>query len=328
MKRIMYILSAVILFGFFLLPKSSFAESINSCKDLYRNLYFGSRGEDVRTVQFFLKDKGYFIYNPTGYFGYGTYNSLVRWQRSQGIYSNGRVGLQTRNRISQLCSDVVPVIIPDPVPNFVPNSSCKTWFDGCNECSRSTPGGASACTLRYCFAAGNGYCKSYFDSNSYNLSPVISSFSGPTTLTTGQTGTWTIIANDPENQQLTYNILWGDEYLYSSQNASASVSSNAFSQTTSFTHSYANAGTFNVNITVRDAFGNNAKSTSNVQVGNNTVCTMDYTPVCGQPPEPACRFMYPACLLPTPAPKTYSNTCVLNSAGANYLYNGVCNNGN
>lgn len=51
-----------------------------------------------------------------------------------------------------------------------------------------------------------------------------------------------------------------------------------------------------------------------------TICTMEYAPVCGMPvfecPEGA------ACMEPLPV--TYSNKCMLNGAGAKYLYEWEC----
>lgn len=46
--------------------------------------------------------------------------------------------------------------------NPADDPQCKTWFDGCNSCARSTPGGPGACTLRYCFAPGKAYCTARF----------------------------------------------------------------------------------------------------------------------------------------------------------------------
>jgi len=318
-KTIIFLITTFIaIFVVVSIPSKSLADSTTNCGNIYRNLYFGTRGNDVSALQHFLDDKGYFYGNITGYFGYMTYRSVVKWQRSEGINAIGVVGPQTRKRLRELCAN------PDPIPvyNFVPTNSCKSWFDGCNECARSTVGGPAACTQRACFAAGKGYCKSYFDNTDNNLPPVISGISGPTTINLNQTGTWTITASDPENKQLTYSILWGDEQSYYSQ---SSISSNSFSQMSTFTHSYSGVGVYTVSITVTDPDGQKAKSSITVNVIANTICTMEYAPVCGQPQEPACRRSNPACMIPTPGPRTYSNSCMLFADGATYLYGGACN---
>lgn len=202
---------------------------------------------------------------------------------------------------------------------------CKSWYDGCNTCSRETPGGIAMCTLRACFAPGPKYCTAYFDEGT-NKSPTISEFSGPTTLSLNQNGTWTIKASDPENQILKYRVTWGDEArAVSPYQSSAALGSVV--QTTTFTHAYSVAGTYTVLIAVIDEVGNEAKSSTTVQVGGPVACTFEYNPVCGQPPEPACRYSIPACMVATPGPQTYSNRCFMNAAGATFVHEGQCQSG-
>ncbi len=105
--------------------------------------------------------------------------------------------------------------------------------------------------------------------------PTISSFSGPTTLAINASGTWTIQASDPEGQSLSYNVTWGDEYRNIQPYASAATR-DSFVQTTTFTHAYAQAGTYTVIVIVSDASGAQAKTSSTVRVGSEPVaCTMD-----------------------------------------------------
>lgn len=117
-----------------------------------------------------------------------------------------------------------------------------------------------------------GVCRS----DSGNRPPVISSFSGPTTLAVNASGTWTIQASDPEGQSLSYRVTWGDEYraLPASSNA---VAADSFVQTTTFTHAYAQAGTYTVIVVVNDASGAQSKTTGTVRVGEPqpVACTMD-----------------------------------------------------
>ena len=203
--------------------------------------------------------------------------------------------------------------------------SCKSWNDGCNSCSRSSPNAPAACTLMYCANPGKAYCTARFETST-NKPPVVSGFSGPTTLALNSTGTWTINASDPENGQLSYQIWWGDENTYAA-NTSASVSARDFVQSTTFAHAYSVAGTYTVSIVVRDSAGQETKTSSTVKVGTDGIaCTMQYAPVCGQPAEPACRHSIPACMMATPGPRTYSNRCELNSAGATYISEGQCAN--
>lgn len=200
---------------------------------------------------------------------------------------------------------------------------CKSWYDGCNDCSRQYPGGPAACTLRYCIWQAPAYCKEYFDGGA-NRPPVISSFLGPTTLNVNQTGTWTIQASDPENGTLSYHVVWGDEQYVLPM---VGYAAEAFVQTATFTHTYSSAGTYTVSITVRDSAGQEARSSSTVRVeGTPQYCTMEYAPVCGQKIVcPACYYSQPACLAPCSVEfKTYGNRCLMNADGATFVHEGQC----
>ena len=181
---------------------------------------------------------------------------------------------------------------------------------------------------RLTYAAWSRYCEPRVTPPiiypTINTPPSISSFSGPTTLAINQVGTWTVHASDRENGQLTYSITWGDEALHRYAVGANMPITDSFVQSTSFTHQYSQAGIYTVNIVVRDNTGQEARTTTTVRVdNNNTICTLEYNPVCGQPPMPQC----PAgmlCTLAMPAPQTYGNTCQLNATGATLLYYGVC----
>ena len=56
---------------------------------------------------------------------------------------------------------------------------------------------------------------------------------------------------------------------------------------------------------------------------NPLICTMEYAPVCAQPPMPTCPE-WMICAQVIPAPKTYSNKCVMANAKAKYLYSWEC----
>ncbi|PIR84234.1 hypothetical protein COU18_00585 [Candidatus Kaiserbacteria bacterium CG10_big_fil_rev_8_21_14_0_10_51_14] len=204
---------------------------------------------------------------------------------------------------------------------------CKAWYDGCNSCSRETPTSLATCTLRACFTQGPAYCTAYFDGTSSNKPPTISSFSGPTTLAVNASGTWAISATDPENGPLTYQVWWGDENVYAPAMNSA-ASTREFVQTTTFTHAYANSGTYTVTIIVRDSSGQEAKTTSTVNVGSQTIaCPAMYQPVCGRPAGCAntcAPGMYCTMICQLHNPVTYSSMCHLNASGASFLYDGVC----
>ncbi len=165
--------------------------------------------------------------------------------------------------------------------------------------------------------------------NPNNRPPVVTSFSGPTTLSVDGTGMWSVQASDPENDQLTYSILWGDERYARSSSADSSYPSAPAVQSTTFTHSYANAGAYVVSILVRDTSGNATRTTASVHVGRNTntVCSADFAPVCGRPPGcvntcGAGLYCSAICALPTPI--TYPNRCTMDAAGSTFIHNDTC----
>ena len=186
---------------------------------------------------------------------------------------------------------------------------CKAWYDGCNTCSRQTPGGPAMCTLRACYGGGDvmnssgattpggtavttgtvqsssvmpmrkiPYCTAWFENASGNKPPVISEFSGPTTLSIDQTGTWTIRASDPENGELRYNLTWGDEELNRATSNQSAVDGMPYFTDTTFTHTYSTAGTYTVTIVVRDSAGLEARTTSTVRVGTQCPSLAPYMP--------------------------------------------------
>ncbi len=50
-------------------------------------------------------------------------------------------------------------------------------------------------------------------------------------------------------------------------------------------------------------------------------CTKEYAPVCATP-KSNCTSTY--CTDVMPQAKTYDNKCMMDAAGANYLYSGTC----
>ncbi|MEK7155869.1 MAG: peptidoglycan-binding domain-containing protein, partial [Patescibacteria group bacterium] len=64
--------------------------SASACPNLYRNLSFGSRGNDVTELQTFLIAQGDLAAgNNTGYFGRMTESAVKSWQAKNGVVSSG-----------------------------------------------------------------------------------------------------------------------------------------------------------------------------------------------------------------------------------------------
>lgn len=100
--------------------------------------------------------------------------------------------------------------------------------------------------------------------------PVINGIDAPTSLVVNQTGTWTVHATDPQNGTLGYSVDWGDVVLNVSQGYAASLNAVQFTQSTTFTHSYSNVGTYTVRFTVRNGAGLTAETSATVTVTSST----------------------------------------------------------
>src|SRR3989344_1494734 len=172
-----------------------------------------------------------------------------------------------------------------------------------------------------------GVCRD--DSVGGNRPPVISSFSGPTSLDVNEQGTWRISASDPENGSLTYSVIWGDEWYSRDASTKGTTAAASIMQQTTFTHSYAREGVYTVRLTVTDGGGKSNQSSATVRVGNppTAVCPPEYTLVCGRPRGcantcPAGMYCTLECRLHNPV--TYTSRCQMNAASADYLHLGAC----
>lgn len=97
---------------------------------------------------------------------------------------------------------------------------------------------------------------------SANKPPVITGVGGPTYLKVNEVGTWRIQAYDPDGNYLMYFIDWGDGFYPMSY--SKELNKNILNQNTTFTHSYAQSGSYIVAFVVRDENGGETRSTITV----------------------------------------------------------------
>lgn len=256
-----------------------------SCNPFLRDLRIGMRSYEVEALQTKLMELGYFNHVPTGYFGFITFNAVRAYQRDNGIISTGYFGPLTRGAINnKICyTPPTPPIVIDPSPNEPPYN-CKVWYDGCNTCMRSAPGGELGCTEMMCiqggdeawFIAHKPRCMEYFDNNIpvVNPKPVIHSLSGPTSLKVGEVGKWSISSSIADNSSLTYEITWGDENNYPYYGLK--VSSQTYSQNTSFEHTYNSPGVYTITIKVRSVNGQVTETTQTVNVENQVSAEAPY----------------------------------------------------
>lgn len=222
-------------------------------QDLFRGLRDVYEGGDIYRLQTFLIREGFLpADSATGLFGPLTARAVSMFQQNVGIYpASGRFGPLTRSRVAARCGGAVP-----------PSYQCPAIPMAYPVCQ----GGVQAVATKDYRGCVTGYsCPTY----GYGTTPTISSFSGPTTLNLGQQGTWSVAASDPNNQQLTYSILWGDEASYGTYTLAApGYAQTVVSQGTTYTHTYSMPGTYTVRITAKNVAGYTSTATATVVVGS------------------------------------------------------------
>lgn len=109
----------------------------------------------------------------------------------------------------------------------------------------------------------------YVTRTNNNQSPVITGLNAPITLTAGQQGTWSVSAYDPSGYSLGYTVDWEDSYSCPPGNTCATRAAlmTPIVQTSTFTHTYANSGSYTPRFTVRNSAGLTAETSATVQVG-------------------------------------------------------------
>lgn len=95
--------------------------------------------------------------------------------------------------------------------------------------------------------------------------PVIASVNGPTALSVGQQGLWTLNMGASNNSYLTVSVNWGDQNVYGATAASQPVYAG---QTSTFTHTYYTPGTYTALFTVWSGAGQQSSYSTTVTVTN------------------------------------------------------------
>ena len=219
---------------------------------MYRGINDYQVGGDVSRLQSFLAGEGLLSYsNVSGYYGQLTEHAVKRFQAGRGIMTYGTpyttgfgvVGRATRAMVNSLCGTTVIV-----------QPQCQTVsIPTCSYGSATPIYDSRRCIVSYTCSSVTGN----------NQTPVITSFSGPTRLRVGETGTWSVNAQDPDGSTLSYSLSWGDV------TSALTAATTQINQLSTFTHNYNQTGTYTVQITVRDQQGLSATATATVVVDYN-----------------------------------------------------------
>ncbi len=283
----------------------------SACKAITHTLSFGSRGEDVETLQRFLTTTGDYTHGEiTGYFGKATQDAVQRLQRNGGIefpalsiaHGYGMVGPQTMDIVNRLCGN--PTLTASPKKGAAPlvvsfgasaSTSIAASIDfGDGETSTAcvaTPTSKCAPTTHTYQKAGT-YTALLRTINGTTTvakqtivvlpaqtsgigAPTISGVDAPATLHVGEVGTWTVKASLPNDAtgNLGYSVVWGDESTIDKLREAAGMSApSSIQASATFTHAYSRAGSYKPVFTVRNGTGS-AQVSASVTVTNDPVTT-------------------------------------------------------
>lgn len=230
---------------------------LSACPALSRTLALGARGEDVRSLQEFLRSRGLLQSEATGYFGSLTEAALRAFQAAEGVVSSGNaastgfgvMGVKTRAAIAARCGGaqtVTPGAATCPVAPGAPVIPCAGVWQKLQSGACHT---GWRCVL----------------SNTGNKPPVIDAIEGPSTLLVGESASWRIVAQDPEGSALSYAVTWGDESVEEILRSLAGIGT-SFTQSSLLSHAYAKAGNYTLRVDVKDTLGAISSATHAISV--------------------------------------------------------------
>lgn len=109
--------------------------------------------------------------------------------------------------------------------------------------------------------------------------PTITNVSGPTNLGVNAQGVWTLTTNNFTNSYISASVQWGDPQYYGYAAAVPQQIIGSGSQTLTFTHAYAQAGTYTIVFTVSNAAGQSNTSTITVNVSGSSTGSLTITSI-------------------------------------------------
>mgnify|MGYP001559425923 CR=1 FL=1 len=274
------------------------------CASVTRNLNIGSRGDDVRGLQAFLRSSGHFSGTDTGYYGSATSRAVASWQTSQNIPAIGTIGPISRRALATACGQ-------DPLPDI-----------DVTTCPGSLTVGVGRNGEVLC-----GPVEHPQPPINYPLPDYSYSSEGPLTVHTFQYSDHLIVnvtVTLPKHTD--YTIDFGDGTKEKGNSGNCREERQVHCAVNELSHVYIKLGTYTMKLLTKAGVVLD-EATIVVKGDASTECTKYIGSVCGQPSgcvdtckgAQICNLMcqfYP--------PKTYSNRCNLTIAGAQFLHMGVC----
>jgi len=244
----------------------------SQCFRPYRNLQRSMRGSDVEELQRFLLNTGDYTYGEiTGFFGSATELAVQRFQCRNNITCSGTpddngygfVGARTRAAMSTRCSTTQTT--PPPTPTAVYQCPAITQPACGNGTLSSLGNDAGGCHRGWLCEV-----RTVVQNNAPRLE-----LSGPGSLFLNEQGTWSVKATDPEGDDVSIQMFFGDESAIDVIEQFANpTSARAFTKT----HAFSKVGTYSVKVSATDTAHNSASITSAVQVRGHS-CSQSGTTI-------------------------------------------------
>ena len=223
-------------------PTQDNSSDVSQFNTLFKsNFKIGLKGSnDVKALQQFLKDQGYYFGKIDGSYGRITARAVKDFQDDNDLGTT-----------------------VTPPTGIACTMDAKLCPDGQTYVGRISP----SCQFAACPVSTTPPTNSQ--------SPVITSIDGPQTLNVNQQGTWSVKASDVSGGNLSYAVNWGDQPTAYALNSSTSY---ANQQSATFTHSYYQAGNYTPTFVVTNTTtGKTAQTSISVNVGNVTSTSSSIT---------------------------------------------------
>ncbi|MEN9561015.1 MAG: hypothetical protein RIQ56_288, partial [Candidatus Parcubacteria bacterium] len=275
MKRIITSLTILVAIFSVSLPDAGHAQAASEgpqaiCLIERRSYKRGDRGTNVSILQMFLKNRGFFSEEATGYFGGLTESAVTRFQFDSGIITSptqgGVWGQRTWSYVAGRFCAAQPVIQPTapqcPTPPLQPvNTTCPSGWQKTSD--------SNGCHVGWS-------CVTYTtntNTTSLNRPPVITGVQGPLSVVNGVSNTWTIRATDPEGDALSYKIVWGDEGSSLTQTIQGAEAGTSYGSSAVSSHKYLTSGTYTLLAYVKDTANGITKVTLSIVSGEQANTT-------------------------------------------------------
>lgn len=155
----------------------------------------------------------------------------------------------------------ISFVVPEYIsPYCAPNMVCAMYM-------RQVTAGTYKITVQNENGTSNGLSFEVTTNGGTGGTVSITGIDAPTTLTIGNSGTWTVKATAGANVgTLHYSVRWGDETMRADAASVMAPTPTPTQTSASFTHSYSRAGVYSPMFTVTDGFGNTSSVSATVTV--------------------------------------------------------------